>query len=185
MIAFFLDPYKCIPLDVVDHLSKVDFKAYQAQGFKTLLIDVDNTLIPYDDRAFKTWHKTLKKDIKDAGFDVVLVSNNAQGKIETFAELFDTPFIHRAQKPSRRGFNKALNLINASKETALIIGDQLMTDVYGANRLGAKSILVRPIHSKTEKWYTKITRRLENQMLRRVQKINPDMHEKIMRIHRG
>lgn len=185
MLAYFLDPYKCIPLDVVDHLSKVDFKAYQKQGFKTLLIDVDNTLIPYDDRGFKSWHETLKKDIKEAGFQVVLVSNNAQMKIETFAELFDTPFVHRAQKPSRRGFLKALRLIHASKESALIIGDQLMTDVYGANRLGAKSILVRPIHAKTEKWYTKITRRLENQMLKRVKKINPEMHDKIMSVHRG
>jgi len=185
MIAYFLDPYKCIPLDVVDHLSKVDFKAYQHQGFKTLLIDVDNTLIPYDDRAFKPWHDTLKKAITEAGFDVVLVSNNAQVKIQTFAEAFATPFVYRAKKPSRRGFVKALKMIDAKKESTLIIGDQLMTDVYGANRLGVKSILVRPIHSKTEKWYTKITRRLENQMLQRVKKINPEMHQKIMSIHRG
>jgi HAD superfamily phosphatase (TIGR01668 family) len=185
MISAFLDPYKCIPLDVVDHLSKVDLKAYQEKGFKTLLIDIDNTLIPYDDRAFKPWHETLKKDIKKYGFEVILVSNNSQAKIESFAQLFDAPFIHRAQKPSRKGFIKALKKINAQKETALIIGDQLMTDVYGANRLGVKSILVRPIHSKTEKWYTKITRRLENQMLKKVQKINPDMYEIILRVHRG
>lgn len=185
MISLFLDPYKCIPLDVVDHVSKVDLKAYQEKGFKTLLIDVDNTLIPYDDRNLKPWHKAFRKDIDTYGFKVVLVSNNAQAKIEEFSNAFNAPFVHRAKKPSRRGFKKALTSIQAKTQDTLVIGDQLMTDVYGANRLGVKSILVRPIRTKTEKWYTKLTRRLETQMLKKVMVINPEMYEKIMTVHRG
>ncbi len=185
MISMFLDPYKCIPLDVVDHVSKVDLKAYQEKGFKTLLIDVDNTLIPYDDRALKPWHEAFRKEIDTYGFNVILVSNNAQAKIEEFSNAFKAPFIHRAQKPSRRGFRRALKMVNANISETIVIGDQLMTDVYGANRLGVKSILVRPIRSKTEKWYTKLTRRLETQMLKKVKIINPEMYEKIMTVHRG
>ena len=185
MLTWFLDPYKCIPLDVVDHVSKVDFKAYQEKGYQTLLIDVDNTLIPYDDREKKPWHDELIKTTKALNMDIILVSNNAQVKIEAFANALGTPFIHRASKPSRRGFKKALIHVKTPLSKTLIIGDQLMTDVYGANRLGVSSILVRPIRQKTEKWYTKITRRLETQMLKKVKKINPDMYQKIMTVHRG
>lgn len=184
MLAYFLDPYKCIPLDVVDHLSKVDFKVYRSQGFKTLFIDVDNTLIPYDNRDYQPWHEALKTAIVENGFQVVLVSNNARVKIQAFAEAFAAPFVARAQKPAKIGFQRALKMAGADITTTLMIGDQLMTDVYGANRLGIQSILVKPIRQKSEKWYTKITRRLENQMLKRVLKINPEMYQKINEVHR-
>ncbi len=49
-----------------------------------------------------------------------------------------------------KGYVRAMKLMGTDRETTIFVGDQLFTDVYGANRAGISSYLVKPIHPKEE-----------------------------------
>lgn len=185
MIAYLFKLSKFIPKDVVKQVSDIDFSLWKDKGFKAVMIDVDNTLIPYDDRETKPWHNTLKETLEKEGFKVILLSNNHPNNIQDFANKMGFDLIPRATKPLKRGFKKALNQLKVKKEEVLVIGDQLMTDVYGASRMGLSSILVRPIKQKSEKWYTKGFRKIEKQVKNRLKKHHPDVYLKMKENHHG
>jgi len=81
--------------------------------------------------------------------------------VERFAKPLGIPFLHRAKKPTRTPFRKALALLQLTSEQVAVVGDQLMTDIYGGNRLGMFTILVNPIAPQDEGFGTRINRRLE------------------------
>jgi HAD superfamily phosphatase (TIGR01668 family) len=92
----------------------------------------------------------------------VIVSNNRRTRVSAFASPLSIPFIYRARKPANASFVKALHLLGTSPEQTCVIGDQLMTDVLGGNRMGLYTILVKPISLGDEGFFTKaVNRRLE------------------------
>lgn len=138
------------PKHYIDSTYSIDFKAYYEKGFRGVLFDIDNTLVPHnakaDDRAIQ-----LFKDLKDMGFGICLISNNGESRVSLFSTAVgDIPYISRARKPSRISYQKAMELMGTNADNTLFVGDQLFTDVYGANRTGLYSILVKPIHPSEE-----------------------------------
>jgi len=172
MIHKLLKTKNFIPNEFYDTFFDIDFNELFQKGYRLILTDLDNTLITYDEVSAS--EKVMKKlnDLKDIGFEVIIISNNHQPRIEKFLEGTGFLGIGDAKKPLLKGIGKALDL--ASREFFLdeivIIGDQLMTDIYGANRYGAYSVLVNPIKRKTEKWYTKINRKIEVKMIEKIKK---------------
>lgn len=183
MIAYFFKLKNFIPKDIVGHVSDIDFSKWAKEGYQALMIDVDNTLIPYDDRRIKPWHLALKKQLEENGLKVILLSNNHPSNILEFATEIGFDVIPRATKPLKRGFKKALKRLNVHKENVLVIGDQLMTDVYGASRMKMASILVEPIKKKSEKWYTQGFRAMEKQIKHRLEKKYPEIYLKMKENH--
>lgn len=183
MIAYFFKLKYFLPKDVVRHVSDIDFNAFKEKGYKAVMMDVDNTLIPYDDRTIKPWHRDLKAKLETLGFKMILLSNNHPKNIKDFADELGIDLISRATKPFNRGFKKALKHLNLSKQEVLVIGDQLMTDVYGASRMGLASVLVKPIKQKSEKWYTKGFRKIEHQVKARLNTHYPDVYQKMKENH--
>lgn len=127
----------------------IDFTKLKKQGYKGVLFDIDNTLVPHgapaDERIVAFF-----KQLRELGFAHCLISNNKLPRVKPFAEAVKSPYVEDAHKPLLRSYQKAIELMGCRKTEALFVGDQLFTDVYGARRAGMKAILVRPIHPKEE-----------------------------------
>lgn len=128
---------------------QIDFEKLYGDGYRGLIFDIDNTLVPHgapaDDRAV-----TLFERLKGIGFSCCLLSNNQLPRVKSFNDRVNVFFIENAHKPSTKNYRRAMEMMHTDEETTIFIGDQLFTDVYGANRAGIRTILVSPIHPKEE-----------------------------------
>ncbi len=185
MISRLLPTHKFIPHTVVKTVQDIDFDVLKNAGIQGVVFDVDNTLIPYDDRAVKPWHEELFKTLKDLGLATIMLTNNHHRDVKTFAEECGVPIIMAANKPLKRGYKKALKVLDLPASMTMMVGDQFMTDLYGASKVGMPTILVNPIKRKSEKWYTKILRKLESDMKQKVIAKHPDLRVPLEEIHRG
>lgn len=176
---------KYTPTSVYKTIFDIDYNELYAQGKRYILTDLDNTLASYDviyaTEEVINWFNNLK----EIGFTVLIISNNNKKRIKTFLNGLEIPFVSRALKPLKKGFKKALKILNFyEKDKMISIGDQIVTDVCGANKFGIDSILVKPIKRKTEKWYTKLfNRRIQNRAIKKMKIKNPRMYEEIMIKH--
>ena len=141
---------KFYPAEYLDSAYEVDYEALYKKGVRGLIFDIDNTLVehgaPATDRA-----KGLFLRLHDIGFAACLISNNKEPRGAPFAKAVGAAYyVCDAHKPSRTNYLRAMELMGTDTSSTYFIGDQLFTDVYGANRTGIPSILVRPIHPKEE-----------------------------------
>ncbi|SEA22311.1 hypothetical protein SAMN02910384_01094 [Pseudobutyrivibrio sp. ACV-2] len=133
------------PKDYVDSTYSINFKELYNKGYRGVIFDVDNTLVPHnapaDDRA-----KALFKELHDIGFEALLLSNNKEPRVKTFKEAVTyCSYIYKANKPSAKGYQKAMAQMGTDETNTLFVGDQILTDIWGANRAGVHSILVKPV----------------------------------------
>ncbi len=137
----------------------IDFEALYQKGYRGIIFDVDNTLVPHgapaDERAIAFFER-----LRGIGYDTMLLSNNKEPRVQGFAKQVGSKYIYKANKPSRTGYEKAMEQMGTTKDSTLFVGDQLFTDVWGAKRTGIESYLVKPIHPKEEIQIV-IKRRLE------------------------
>lgn len=161
---------KFIPYLSVNSIYDIDFKALQQAGVQGIITDLDNTLVgakvPNAHPKLMEWLQMVQA----RGFQVVIVSNNNRIRVSSFAEPLAVPFIWRAKKPSHYAFRKALGAMGLKPKQAVVIGDQLLTDVLGGNRMGLYTILVNPISRGDEGFFTKMNRRIEHVIYTRLQK---------------
>lgn len=155
---------KLFPSGYYDSIFHIDYDKLKSEGYKGLMFDIDNTLVPFDVAHPTNEVIDLFMDLKNKGFKICLVSNNNQIRVFKFNELLKVFAVPKALKPMRRNLRKAMNLMKTEINNSVLIGDQLFTDVWGGNRLGVKTILVKPIHEK-EEWITKIKRSTEKKVI--------------------
>lgn len=162
---------KYIPFLCTKTIFDIDYEELYKNGRRIILIDLDNTIIPYDKSEPDEMISNLFTKIKSIGFDVVIMSNNHKNRVSHFANLVNTKFVFSTRKPLKFGYKKALKLTSfESKKEVIAIGDQMMTDVLGASRNKIDCILVKPLKKKSEKWYTKLNRLMEKDVLKRIKK---------------
>ena len=118
-------------------------------GFRGVLFDIDNTLVPHGAPATKK-AVALFERLREIGFDTTLISNNKEARVKPFADAVGSKYLYKAGKPSRKGYEKAMRLMRTTPGTTIFVGDQLFTDVWGAKRSGIFSYLTKPIHPKEE-----------------------------------
>ena len=127
----------------------IPFEKLYEDGFRGVIFDIDNTLVPHgapaDDRA-----KKLFARLKEIGFSSCLISNNQEARVKMFNEEIQTNYIYNAHKPSTKNYKKAMEIMGTDDSNTLFVGYQLFTDVWGAKRSGIRNILVKPIHPKEE-----------------------------------
>lgn len=133
-------------------------------GIRGIIADMDNTLVPWNDRAVYPRLASWLAQLKEEGFRLCIVSNNSRERGGQLALDLDIPAIWYAVKPRRRAFRKALQIMELTAQETAVIGDQIFTDVLGGNRLGLYTILVTPI-SKKEFIWTRFMRQLERFVL--------------------
>lgn len=127
----------------------IDFEELYKKGYRGLIFDIDNTLVPHgapaDERAKKLFAK-----LKSLGFHCCLISNNQEPRVKMFNQDIQVDYVYNAHKPSTKNYKKAMEMMGTNQKNTLFIGDQLFTDVWGAKRSGIANILVKPIHPKEE-----------------------------------
>ena len=180
MLHLLLKTESFVPGEFYDSFFDIDFQRLYDQGYRYIITDLDNTLISYDESIPTPEIERKFKTLQQMGFELVLLSNNHPERIEIFCEDLHVTGFAGARKPTLYGFKKAFaSFEGATKEQTLIIGDQLVTDIFGANRFGVFSILVNPLKKKTEKWYTKLNRRLEAKMIDKIRRKYPSDYERL------
>lgn len=158
----------------------IDYSKLYAEGRRIILIDLDNTLIPYDIYLPQEMHFEYFKKLKDIGFTVIIVSNNKKERVKKFADAVGCLYVYSATKPLKRGYRKALKLVKYNyKREVISIGDQLMTDILGSKKMGIDSILVKAIKKKSEKWYTRFNRIMEKRVLKKMMFKYPNIYLQI------
>ncbi|AOT72904.1 YqeG family HAD IIIA-type phosphatase [Geosporobacter ferrireducens] len=155
------------PKHYAESVFQVDVKLLQAKQIQGLIIDIDNTLVEWDKKYASDAVKAWLQKLQEIGFSICLVSNNTEDRVVVFNEALKLPAIHRARKPRRDPFRKAMKIMGTTPETTAVIGDQLFTDVLGGNRLGLFTVLVVPLEGR-EFWWTTLVRKVERHVLKAV-----------------
>lgn len=130
---------------VYRRITDIDIEFLKQNNIGTLLLDVDNTLSTHHGTKLVDGLTEWLDSMKAEGINLVVVSNSRKWRIEPFAGKIGLPFVSLACKPLPLGYRKAVKMLGAEKKQCAIIGDQIFTDVLGANLYGIKSLLVRPI----------------------------------------
>lgn len=143
-------------------------------GIKAVLTDLDNTLIAWNNPSGTLELLEWLKELEKAGIPVVVVSNNKASRIAKALENFELTYVSRAMKPFASGIKKAQKDLGLKNNQLIMVGDQLMTDIRGANAAGIRSVLVKPIVS-SDAWNTQINRFFERKVMRQLLKKNPEM----------
>jgi uncharacterized protein len=150
----------------VDSVPVIDIADLRRRGIQAVLTDLDNTLVPWQGTNISPEVRAWLKDAADQGLKLCIVSNTrSMRRLRNISAELEIPYVRKGLKPRRIGFRAALQLLDVDVSKAAVLGDQMFTDVLGGNRLGAFTILVRPMHPR-EFFGTKISRLFERVILR-------------------
>jgi len=149
----------------VDAIGQISLEDLSNRGIKGVIVDLDNTLTEWNKDQIPPEIEGWLRVVREQGFGLCLVSNNAKTRVARVAECLDIPFVYKAGKPRRRAFRQAMDLLGTEPGSTAVVGDQIFTDVFGGNRLGLYTILVVPI-SRHEFIGTRMMRQLEWLVLR-------------------
>ena len=150
----------------LNSVKEITLQILEKNNIKGIILDVDNTLIDFNKKmpdGIKEWAENLKQN----NIKLYIVSNsNHKEKVGNTAKTLDVPYTYFAKKPLKGGLNKAKKALELPSEQIAVAGDQIFTDVIGANRAKMFSILVKPIDEK-DIWATKIKRPIENKIIQK------------------
>ena len=156
---------KIYPRLYCKNILEVTPQILKENNIKALILDVDNTLLDFDLKiidGLEDWGKTMKEnEIKC----IILSNSNKETKVKMVADLLGIEYIKFAMKPLKRGFKMAQKRLEIPNENIAAIGDQIFTDVIGANRMKMFSILVKPLAEK-DLWMTRVKRPIEELVIK-------------------
>ncbi len=173
-----LETIKVIPDMYQESIYTIDEDYLLRIGINKLILDIDGTLLPADDIYVPEKLIDRIKTFRNKQFSICLVSNNGKDRVEPVAKalgLLDS-YLASACKPLPSAFDKALEILDGDKKNVAMVGDQMMSDVKGANEYGIYSILVKPI-SNHNNIQTKTSRFLQNKMEKHLKKMGMFDHE--------
>ncbi len=153
-----------LPKKMLDNVYILTPAYLQENNLKGLITDLDNTLIRWDKPDATPELKEWFKSFIDEGIQVVVCSNNSEERVKKFADQVELPFVYKARKPLSRGFKRAAKMMELESHEVVVIGDQLMTDIFGGNSGGFHTVLVKPL-VETDEWKTYLNRKMEKVIL--------------------
>lgn len=145
----------------------VNYEKLMDNGVKCILFDLDNTLVPFNIKEANDKLKELFKNLREMGFKVIIFSNSPKNRVHAFGESLAVDVVANAKKPSKLEFNMILNKYKYNITEVAIIGDQLLTDIKGGNKVGITTVLVNPISTKDPIW-TRFNRYFEKKVMRKM-----------------
>lgn len=143
----------------IDSAYDIDYEGLYNGGYRGIIFDIDNTLVEHNAPVNKKC-KYLFERLHEIGFETCIISNNGEERVRPLAMAANSKYVSKAGKPNPRNYHKAMNIMNTKSKETFFVGDQIFTDVWGANRAGIFSILVKPI-AKHEEIQIVLKRRLE------------------------
>ncbi len=160
-----------IPNYIFDKFNEASVEFLLNLGVKGVILDIDNTLEPYENDLPGEHVLLWLNSLYDAGIKTAIVSNNNKERVELFNREISMPAYYKAGKPFKKNIIKAMNSIGTQKNDTVFIGDQILTDVWGAHNAGIKAILVSPINDKTDP-FTRFKRLVEVPFKKKYYKIH-------------
>ena len=138
-------PFPFIPTWRAASVTQVSAEFLQQQGIRLLMLDFDNTLVPYTTDVPTEAVKNWLEEMKNSGLTVCIVSNSKNARVPKFCRAYGLNCITRAKKPFSNGIERCLARFSVPAQEAVLVGDQIYTDTLGANAAGVTSILVKAI----------------------------------------
>ena len=132
------------PFEYVESVFNIDYEKLYNMGFRGIMFDIDNTLVPHGDDSTAEIDELFKR-IHAIGFKTLMLSNNGKERIERFLKNIDSDYIDNSEKPKKKNYLEGIKKMGLNKEKVLFVGDQVFTDILGANRAKIPSILVKYI----------------------------------------
>lgn len=167
-----------MPDFAVEAVYDLTVQSLKNQGIKAVLVDLDNTLIAWNNPDGTPEMKQWLQDLRDAGIRIIVVSNNSKKRVQRAVEKFGIDYIYWALKPFTFGIDRAMKEFYYEKNEVVMVGDQLMTDIRAAHRAGIRSILVKPLvqHDSIK---TQINRARERRVMKQItEKYGPITYKK-------
>ena len=163
------------PTWLVSNVYNLTPDQFKRQGIQTVLSDLDNTLVPWNhatgtDQLAK-WNQRLRRD----KIKLIVVSNNTHWRVSKALAGLNLTFVSWSMKPLSWGINRALDRYHLARTRVVMIGDQLLTDIWAANNSHVRSILVKPL-VKTDSWNTRINRFFERKIRKRLKRKYQFLH---------
>lgn len=140
---------KFYPKEYYDSTYSINFLKYYKMGYRAVLFDIDNTLVEHDAPADARATRLIKK-LQSIGFKVCFISNNDEERVKMFNENLGAQYIYKAGKPLAKGYRQAMDLLGTDETNTMFVGDQIFTDIWGANNAYVRSVLVQPIAKHEE-----------------------------------
>ena len=138
------------PTRMLHRITDITPEFLSSLGITALLLDVDNTLSEHDSQSpypgSLEWVSSMRKN----GIQMIILSNNTRERVEPFAAQYGLPFLTYAMKPLPVGYLRAVHQLGVSHRNCAAVGDQIFTDIFGANRAGIPTIMVKYIYWKEE-----------------------------------
>ncbi|MCR5467901.1 MAG: YqeG family HAD IIIA-type phosphatase [Lachnospiraceae bacterium] len=137
------------PNEYLDSAYSIDYEKMFKKGYRGIIFDIDNTLVehgaPANEKAIELFER-----LKRIGFKCVLLSNNKEPRVKSFNDKVKVQYIFKGNKPHPAGYRRAMEMMSTNEKNTFFVGDQIFTDVMGANIAGIYTILTKPINPKEE-----------------------------------
>lgn len=164
---------KFIPTYCAMSVYDIDFNKLYESGKRIILTDLDNTLISYKENQADQKLIDLGIFLRNIGYKIFIISNNNNNRILEFSKTFVIDgYLSKANKPNPKKINLFIKENELKKEEIIYLGDQLVTDISGANNASLDSVFVSTIDISSQKWYTKINRLRENIIIKNIRKFD-------------
>ena len=138
-------PFSPLPTRITGALTDITPDLLEELGIRLLLLDFDNTIVPYTTNTPEPLMEQWLLDMKSTDIQLCVVSNSKRDRVKIFCENYRIPCITHARKPFTRGIRQALEQFGMDASETALVGDQIYTDTLGANAAGITSILVEAI----------------------------------------
>lgn len=158
---------KFVPDIYTKSIYTIDYNILKNNNVKCLIFDLNNTIAPLTMKKPNKKLIDLFEELKDMKFKIYIVSNSSKKRVEPFKESLSVDSSYLSMKPSLKKFKKIFKINKFKDNEIAVIGDELITDVWSANRMGFISIFVNPIGTK-EYVSTKIGRYFENYIINKL-----------------
>ncbi len=147
----------------------IDYSKLLSSGIDTLLFDLDNTILEPKEKEISSKAKDLFVSLKQKGFKIIIFSNSSKKRVLRSSKYLGVRGVYFALKPLGYKFKKLINEYDFDKNKMAIIGDQLLTDILGGNKIGIKTILVVPI-TIDDSIFTIFNRFIERRIMKKLEK---------------
>ncbi|MDR1615886.1 MAG: YqeG family HAD IIIA-type phosphatase [Syntrophomonadaceae bacterium] len=155
------------PKMYVKDLLSIPMEILPQNNIKGIILDLDNTVTEWNSNYIRPQVAQWFAELKSRAVQLCILSNNGEERVVKVAEQLNVPYVHRARKPTSYGYLRALKIMGLQAENTLLIGDQIFTDIWGGNRLGLFTVLVKPLNGK-EFPGTKVSRFFERILLKKI-----------------
>lgn len=156
------------PDEFYPDLKQLDFVGYFSLGYRLVMLDIDNTLAQHGSLEADDYARQVISRILDGKLQCWIISNAGDKRVRSYAASLNLPCVPLARKPSTRALRQACRTSGVEPAQAIMIGDQLLTDIISAHRAGCRAILVRPRFHK-EAWNVRLKRTIEKLLYHRYQ----------------